>query len=87
MAYDLGSYRGGLRIVQLGAFGRTEEQTVKAAPCKNCERRTVKPNCHAKCQEYKDYVIERQQMYKKRAEESEIYEALADKAYRLIKKR
>ena len=31
------------------------------SPCKGCERRTVKPNCHATCQDYKDFVIKRQE--------------------------
>lgn len=30
------------------------------APCKNCERRTVKPNCHATCQDYADFVNDRE---------------------------
>lgn len=31
------------------------------APCKNCERRIANPNCHATCQEYKDFVTSRKE--------------------------
>ena len=53
----MGGYRACLRFPVVGAPRRTEEQAVKdSMPCKGCERRTVRPNCHATCEQYAEFV-------------------------------
>lgn len=47
---------------------------MKLPPCINCERRTAHPNCHAKCAEYKAFVIERNKISEKRRAEGNLYE-------------
>lgn len=47
---------------------------MKLPPCINCERRTARPNCHAKCAEYKEFVIERNKISEKRRAEGNLYE-------------
>lgn len=48
-------------------------------PCKNCERRRAHPNCHADCQQYKDYVNSRTEYLEKRRKQSVIYEYITEK--------
>ena len=48
-------------------------------PCKNCERRRAHPNCHADCQQYKDYVNSRTKYLEKRRKQSVIYEYITEK--------
>ena len=42
------------------------------SPCKGCERRTVHPNCHGTCEEYKAYATQQNERYKRVMQESEI---------------
>ena len=38
------------------------------APCQHCERRTVRPNCHAACAAYKQFAAERERARRRKAE-------------------
>lgn len=64
---------------------RAKKQAMNKAPCKNCERRVAHPNCHVTCQEYKDFVIERQQYREERQKQSLIAEYVKQKHERLEK--
>lgn len=55
-------------------------------PCKDCERRRAHPNCHATCQDYKAFVIERQKYQEERRKNSIIAEYVKQKHDRLGKK-
>lgn len=55
------------------------------SPCKGCERRTARPNCHATCQYYKDFVIERQKYHEERRKQSVIAEYIKLRHERLDK--
>ena len=58
---------------QLGAPRREEKQAMKdTAPCKNCESRTIHPNCHANCERYKEFVNELTKNKKNRLKDVEI---------------
>ena len=55
----MGGYHTCLRFPELGAPRREEKQAMKdTAPCKNCERRTIHPNCHATCEQYVNFINE-----------------------------
>ena len=49
------------------------------APCKNCERRTVHPNCHANCQEYKEFVEQRNKYNSQKLEHIRLLDYIAEK--------
>ena len=55
------------------------------APCQGCERRTVHPNCHATCQEYLAYNLERQQIRAKHHQVVEEGNARKEQIQRMIK--
>lgn len=55
------------------------------APCQGCERRTVHPNCHATCQEYLAYNLERQRIRAKHHEFVEEGNARKEQIQRMIK--
>ena len=57
------------------------------APCKDCERRTVHPNCHATCEQYKAYAEERNVIRSKYLEGRIYKDFLDDKIERLRKKK
>lgn len=56
------------------------------SPCKGCERRTARPNCHATCEEYKDFVNERHHYNEERRKQSVIAEYIKSRHERLDKK-
>ena len=64
-----------------------EEQQAMTAPCKNCERRTIHPNCHATCEEYKRFSQERRTISARRLDESMKMDVYFDKVNRLTKGR
>ena len=74
-----------MRAYELGSFGGEAEQTVNA-PCKGCERRTVHPNCHAGCEEYKVFSQKRRNLSKKRLELSRTTDHCCEKYKRLLKR-
>ena len=47
---------------------------MKMSPCKDCRKRTVKPNCHTECDGYMKYMAERQDYHDKKFEEGKIYD-------------
>ena len=49
------------------------------APCKNCERRTVRPNCHATCKEYTEFVKQRNKYNSQKLEHSRLLDYIAEK--------
>ncbi len=53
---------------------RAKKRAMNKAPCKNCERRVAHPNCHATCQDYKDFIVERQKYREERQKQSLIAE-------------
>lgn len=55
------------------------------APCQGCERRTVHPNCHASCQEYLAYNLERQKIRGKRYEDFQSATVRKDQILKLSK--
>jgi hypothetical protein len=48
------------------------------SPCKGCERRTVRPNCHGTCGSYKKYVAERELIRNRREKEGKIISAIRE---------
>jgi len=55
------------------------------APCQGCERRTVHPNCHATCDQYLAYNLERQQIRAKHHEFVEEGNARKEQIIKLAK--
>lgn len=51
-------------------------------PCKGCERRTAHPNCHSTCQQYKDFVQDRQKYRDERRKNCLLVEYIKDASKR-----
>ena len=60
---------------------------MKLPPCIDCERRVAHPNCHATCEEYKGYVIERNEMNARRRADGEFYDYVKKHLRKIEKKR
>jgi len=79
----VGSYYFRVRRDQLGAAGGEAEQAVNDAnTCKGCERRTVRPNCHATCAEYAKYKTELARARKHERKDEEVIAYLKDRKAR-----
>ena len=77
----MGGYRDRLRGNQLGHACRTEEQAVKdSMPCKGCERRTVRPNCHATCEQYAEFVRNLEKYKRKLREDTVFHEYVKERS-------
>lgn len=48
-------------------------------PCQGCERRTVRPNCHATCKEYTEFVKERNKCHENRRKDDVILNYVKDR--------
>lgn len=48
-------------------------------PCQGCERRTVRPNCHATCKEYAEFVNERNKYHENRRKDDVILNYVKDR--------
>lgn len=57
------------------------------SPCKGCERRTVRPNCHGTCGSYKRYVAERELIRTRREEDGKIIGAIREGVARVTGKK
>ena len=57
------------------------------APCLNCQRRTVRPNCHGVCKEYKMFMAERERARQRKAEAGEADGNVAQRWERMSRKR
>ena len=70
---------------QLGAPCREEKQAMKdTAPCKNCERRTIHPNCHATCEQYANFINEHRKYQRSKQDEEIILSYIKERG---LKKR
>ena len=60
---------------------------INTPPCKDCERRTVRPNCHATCAEYKEFVECRNNVNTKRREDGNYYDYIKKRVQKDARKR
>ena len=60
---------------------------MRTPPCINCERRTIRPNCHATCEDYKAFVAERNEMNARRRLDGEYYDYVKKHLQKIEKKR